>query len=38
MSSMTEARIVWRDNPLWHQLLGLCPALAVTMSADGVMS
>jgi electron transport complex protein RnfE len=38
MSSMSEARASWRDNPLWHQLLGLCPLLAVTTNVADALA
>ncbi len=31
---MNEAGTAWRDNPVWHQLLGLCPLLAVTTNVS----
>ena len=35
---MNEARTAWRDNPVWHQLLGLCPLLAVTTNVSDALA
>jgi electron transport complex protein RnfE len=38
MSSMSNTRSAWRDNPVWHQLLGLCPLLAVTSNLSDALA
>jgi electron transport complex protein RnfE len=35
---MNEARTAWRDNPVWHQLLGLCPLLATTTNVSDALA
>jgi electron transport complex protein RnfE len=38
MSSMSETKAAWRNNPVWHQLLGLCPLLAVTTNVADALA
>ena len=35
---MNEARTAWRNNLVWHQLLGLCPLLAVTTNVSDALA
>lgn len=30
--------VSWRNNPVWHQLLGLCPLLAVTTNISNALA
>jgi len=38
MSSMSDTTSAWRDNAVWHQLLGLCPLLAVTTNVSDAVA
>jgi Na+-translocating ferredoxin:NAD+ oxidoreductase subunit E len=38
MSSMSDTKAARRHNPVWHQLLGLCPLLAVTTNVSDAIA